>query len=496
MSNVRVTYSGLIALVVSIVSVLTGTIFVLIVTRTLSPEDLGLWTLINSLVGYVFVVDPIVSYWSTRQAARGEKVGKSAISTAGLFSGGGIIVYLIMGIFVSDSFSIDYSLLLLSTCLVPLIFLHGALAGIAYGTKPHSDQYALVAFESVKIPLGYLLVVFFQMGIFGAILAMIISNVVRIIILFIQLRPYIVGKIKFEVIRFWFKMSWLPMYGMIPSFAITLDIIIFSAMANSLTGLAFWTAGITIAGLVTQSGSISQALYPKLIATQKKEYAEVNLQRTLFFAIPFLAVSIVFAKPLLHIINPIYISGIVIVYFLATRAFVNIFVNFSFNVIRAYEQVDKNYNSTFKEYLKSKLFVIPTLTYILSGIYLTSLVLFLISKPSDWSDVEIVQIWSLIYFVSYAPFAVYGIISIKRNYDINLPWIPIVKYSAVALFASLVLHYIVNNFLEYKISIWDFLPDIIPLVTLGGLIYFGIAYLIDNSTRIFFKSIFSQIIKK
>lgn len=495
MSNVRVTYSGLIALVVSVIGVITGTIFILIVTRKLSPEELGLWTLIGTFVTYVFVVDPIVSYWSTRQAARGEQVGKTAMYIAGMFSVFGILAYLIISIFISDSLEIDFSILLLSTALVPLMFLHGALSGIANGIKPHSEQYGTLAFEFTKIPLGYFFVVFAQMGIYGAILTVILSNIVRIIILFLQLRKYLYGEFKLQFVKFWFKMSWLPMYAMIPSFAITLDVIIFASISNSLTGLAFWTAGLTVATLVTQSGTISQALYPKLIAIQKKEFAEDNLTKTLFFAIPFLALSIVLAKPLLHIINPIYIGASIIVYFLAARAFVNIFVNFSFNVTRAYEQIDKNQNSTFKEYLKSKLFVIPTLTYIMSGIYLGSLIPMLLFAPENWSEIELVQTWAMIFFASYVPFAVYGLISIKRNYGINLPWINILKYSIVTLLTSVILYYLSETYLEYKTSIWEFLPEILPLVIISGVIYLGLTYLIDNPTRLFFKSILAEIRK-
>lgn len=482
----------MIALIVAIVGVITGTIFVIIVTRKLSPEELGLWTLINIYVSYVFVVDPIVSYWSTRQAARGEAVGKSVMYMAGLFSIFGVIAYLIISIFISNSLNIDYSILLLATALVPLMFFHGALSGIANGTKPHSEQYGTMAFEFTKIPLGYFFVVFSQMGIYGALLTVIFSNVVRVVILSVQLRKYLLGEFKRQFVKFWFKMSWLPMYAMIPSFAITLDVAIFSAMSNSLIALAFWTAGLTIATLVSQAGTISQALYPKLIAIQKKEFATDNLKRTLFFAIPFLALSIVLAKPLLHIINPIYIGASVIVYFLAARAFVNIFVNFSFSVTRAYEQVDKNENSTFKEYLKSKLFVIPTLTYVMSGIYLGSLIPMLLLAPKNWSEIELVQTWAMIFFGSYVPFAVYGLTSIKRNYGINLPWLHILKYSLVTLFTSIILFYLSETFLEYKTSIWEFLPEIIPLVAISGIIYFGITYLIDDSTRSFFKSILSE----
>lgn len=495
MSNIRVTYSGLIALLVSVIGVITGVIFVIMVTRRLSPEELGLWTLINSLVTYVFVVDPIVSYWSTRQTARGEDVGKTVLSIATLFSIGGILVYLTISIFISESLSIDFPLLLLSVALVPLLFFHGALSGIALGTKPHSEQYAIVAFESAKIPLGFLFVVFFQMGIYGAILAIILSNIVRIIVLLIQLRLYILGQIKLQLIKFWFKMSWLPMYGMIPSFAITLDVIIFSAISNSLTGLAFWTAGITIAALVTQSGTLSQALYPKLIATQNKEFAEISLQRTLFIAIPFLTLSIIFAKPLLHIINPIYVNGYVIVYFLAAGAFIKIFINFSYNVIRAYEQVDANQQTSFRLYVKSKLFVIPTLTYVMSGIYLSGLIPLLLFRPINWTDIDLVQMWALIYLASHIPFAVYGLVSIRRNYGVIIPLIPVTKFTIASLIASTVLYFLINHYLEYKTSIWEFIPEIIPFLTLGSLIYFGFTYLTDRSTRVFFKSIFSEIKK-
>jgi len=493
LSSIRVTYSGLIALVVSIIAVITGTIFILIVTRRLSPEDLGLWTLINTLVTYVFVIDPIVSYWSTRQIARGENVGKSAMFIASIFSMAGILAYLIISYFVTESFPVDFSILLVAASLVPLMFLHGALSGIAYGTKPHLDQYGLLAFEFTKIPLGLLFVIVYPLGLFGAILAITFSNVIRIIVLSILLRAHLYGEIKRHVIKFWFKMSWLPMYGIIPGFIITLDVLVFSTMSNSLIGLAYWTAGITIAALVTQSGNFSQALYPKLIATRKKEFAEDNLKRTLYFAIPSLALSIVLAKPLLHIINPIYADGVIIVYFLTLRAFVNIFLNFSFNVMRAYEQVDSNQNASFKQYFKSKLFFVPTLTFVLSGLYLGILILILIIKPSEWTVIDLVQTWSLIYFGSYAPFALYGMILIRKNYKVSIPFLNILKYSLVTLLASLTLYYFTENYLTYYTSIWKFIPEVIPLLALGGVIYFGLTYLIDSPTRTFFNSIFSGI---
>ena len=66
MSNIRVTYSGLIGLVIGLSSVVTGLIFILIVTRSLTQEELGTWSLIGGLITYVVILEPMISYWATR----------------------------------------------------------------------------------------------------------------------------------------------------------------------------------------------------------------------------------------------------------------------------------------------------------------------------------------------------------------------------------------------------------------------------------------------
>jgi len=496
LSNIRVTYSGLISLVVSVLAVLTGTIFVVMVTRKLAPEELGFWTLITTVVGYVLVVEPIVSYWTTRQIARGERVGKTALFTDGLFSIGGVPFYFLIALFVSFSLGVDLFVLLIASSLIPLMFLHGALSAIALGYKPHSEQFAIVGFELSKIPLGVFLIVMLQLGIIGAIMTVIIASVIRIIILLIMLRQQLIDSIKLRIIKFWLRMSWIPMYGIFPGLILTFDVIIFSLITNSLVGLAYWTAGITVAALVAQSGNISRALYPKLLANGKKEYAEENLKRTMYFAIPMLALSIVLAKPLLHIINPIYIDGIYIVYFLAFKSFMAIFLYMAFNIITAYEKVDLDKNASFKQFLKSKLFFIPTLSLIMSGLYIAILIIFLLLIPSTLEEIEAVTIWSFILFTVYIPFTIYALILVKKNHQITLPFVSFLKYSGVTLLASIAVFFISEKVIEYVPSIWDFLPQVIVIAALGGGIYFGLTYVVDSSTRKLFKSIINEIRKQ
>ena len=122
MTEIRVAYTGFIAFAIRLVSIVTGLIFTLIVTRQLSVEEFGTWGLINGVIIYAVIIHPIVSYWSTRETARGEDTGKTAISTTSLFSLIGISVYIIIAYIVGLQSDADVGLLLFAVILIPVIF--------------------------------------------------------------------------------------------------------------------------------------------------------------------------------------------------------------------------------------------------------------------------------------------------------------------------------------------------------------------------------------
>ena len=100
MSDIRVTYTGLISFLGGFIALVTGLIFTLIVTRTLSPEEYGSWGLIFSVIGYFVMLQPIITYWTTRETARNLDSGKTAVtSSVGLSFG-------ILPIFIIISFNV------------------------------------------------------------------------------------------------------------------------------------------------------------------------------------------------------------------------------------------------------------------------------------------------------------------------------------------------------------------------------------------------------
>jgi len=497
LSKIRVTYSGLIAFVVGLSGIITGLIFTIIVTRELTPDELGLWTLIGSLVSYVVIIEPIISFWTTRQIARGEQVAKTSLVTSSLLSVVAIVVYGGVAVYISSSLDVDFFPVILAAFLVPLMFLTNTLNSIALSHKPQAISYGMIVFEILKLPLGFLLVYSAQFGLVGAIISTIIASLAKTIFLIVLIRNTLVEFIKINVIKYWFRLSWLPVYTNAQGFVYSLDVLIFSLLTNSLVGLAFWGVGSAVANIVAHSGKISQALYPKILATGKKEMVEENLKRLLFFAIPIFAASIVFAKPALHILNPLYIEGIFIVYFLSIRAFMYIIRNVAHGILASYENVDIDKEVSIKKVVKSKLFFLPTLDYLLTGSYVGILALFLIfTQTTEMEDVDLVTYWSLILVIVTTPFMIYGVLLLRKNHQINLPYDAILKFSAIALLSSIITYFIIENYLIYYESIFDFLPHLIPFIILAGAIYFVVSYAFDKSTREFFKLIFTEIKSK
>lgn len=469
----------------------------IIVTRRLTPDEFGTWTLVNSMLFYVLILEPIVSNWSARQIARGEKVGKTAVFTGGLFSTAGFAIFTIMMIFVSYHFGTNLNILLLAAALVPLNMINGILGSICLGYKPHFVSYGLFAFEASKPPLGLIFVYFLHLGIIGAFLSVTLSSAIRTIILVIAARNVIVGKIEKETIKFWLKMSWLVTYQNMAGIISRLDVIMITFVSHSLNILAFWGASQTIGYVVLNSGNIAQALYSKLLATGKKVHAEETLTRTIFFAIPIAAVCIVFARPALHVLNPLYDGAVYSVWFVTLASLFSTIKTVNYGILTSYETVDIGQQASFKAYVKSKLFFVPTLNYIsyISYVALLALFLFVIRTPV-MSQLFIVSTWSLILLVTTIPITVFTTILVKKQHNVSLQYGAVTRYMIVSVFSSLVVFFISDGVLEYQENIFEFIIQVIPFIFVGAFLYFGINYLIDTPTKNLFRSIVKELVKK
>lgn len=497
MSSIRVTYSGLIALVTGMISVITGIAFTLIVTRQLTIDEFGTWALIGGLLSYVIITESAISYWTTREIARGVESGKTALFTSGVFSTVGILIYFIIAYAVALQQNLDTSILFLGGILIPLSFLNRTLTAINYGWKPEIVSYGLLIVEIVKIPAGLVLVYILDWGLTGAIYSVSIAYFGSVIFHIVYARSKLKTEINIKLIKKWVKLSWVSLYPGISNFLHKLDVLIFTVITGSVIGLAYYAASNTVSSLVSQTGGISKSLYPKILETEKRDILKENVTRLLYFAIPFSAISITFMKPALFALNPIYEITAPVVIFLTGKMFLGNLTSIFYQSLLSIERVDVNEKSNVRDFLKSKLFVIPTILIIQGIVFVISLTIGLkILLGLETSELDLVLYWSIIIFVIQIPFTLYLYKLVKKNFKSVFDIKSVTKYSLSTFIVFIPLYFITENLLEYKISIFEFLPNLLIFVIIGLVGYAGITYLADQKIRILFKLVVSELVKK
>ena len=497
LSKIRVTYSGLISFGIRLLTIGTGLIFTLIVTRQLTSEEFGTWGLISGIIIYATIINPVISYWTTREISRGEKTARTGIYSSGILSVLGISIYLIIAFFVGIQSNADLQILFFAAMLIPVTFLHNIINAINLGHRPQVTSYGLIVFEISKILTALFFIYVLDFGVEGAILATVIAYISSSIILLFYAKEQLQSQFQRKYLLKWIKLSWLPIYRGIPSILHMSDVIIFSIITGSVAGVAYYTAARTIGMLVNHSRVISTGLYPKLLETEKQEFLQENLMKIFYFAFPLTAFSIIFAKPGLFALNPMYEIAAPVVIFISLRMFLKTLNQVFFKALQGIENIDKNQQIRFKDYIKSNLIWIPTFDLIRHGIYIGLLsILLLIFVTQTSSIIELVLYWTIIGFVIEIPLTIYIIHLTKKSFTLKIDKSSIIKYFLITIIAFGLTEIIIEENLEYHESIFQFLPSLIPYFIFSISIYFGMTYLIDHRTKKLVKGILNELIKK
>lgn len=492
MSGIRVTYSGLISFIIGLVGIFTGLIFTLIVTRTLATEEYGTWGLIQSLLYYAIMLEPMISFWVTREIAHGIKSGKTGIFSSGILSVVGISVYLIIAFLVGNQANVNKGILFFAFILIPVIFLNRTFSAINLGWKPHAASYGILALGLAQIPFALIFVYFLHMGITGVIFTSLLAYIVSIMVQLIYARHKINDKVKKEFLEKWLKLFWLSLYPGIANIFHVFDIVIFSIMTGSVVGIAYWSVSMIVSNVISNSAAIARAVYPKLLGENYDNHIKGNLTQVFYFGIFITALIVTFAKPSLFVLNPVYQIAVPVVILTSIYAFFGTLGGVFQLFITGKEEVDENEKSTFWDYVKSKLFFLPTLTFIQNGIYFSLLTIGLILLKNS-TQIDLVIFWSIVALLTQIPFTVYLYLLARRNFGSLLDFTSILKYLLVSIGVFGMIYLLMGHFLEYNKNIFEFLPRLFMFIALGTSGYLFITYLVDSKTRKLFSAIIIEI---
>ena len=73
--EIRVQYSGFVVFSAQIVSVATGLIFTLLLTRNMTKPEYGIWQNIFDVIGYFLLLSSVFPFWTMRFVADCQKQG-------------------------------------------------------------------------------------------------------------------------------------------------------------------------------------------------------------------------------------------------------------------------------------------------------------------------------------------------------------------------------------------------------------------------------------
>ena len=497
LSNIRVTYSGLIAFIVGLISVITGLVFVLIVTRRLSPEEFGTWSLIGSLISYFVISEGIIHFWTVRQVARGEGVGKTAVLSSMFFSFAAIPFYLLIAFYISNTSNAIFSSMLIASFTIPLYFVNKILRAINTGHRPQATSYSLLVFESAKIPAALALVFFLDLGLDGAIISVAIAYLITISVQIYFAKTKLREKFSFVYLKRWIKLSWVSLYQYFSYLILTLDVLLYSVITGSVIGVAFFSASLAIAHIVQHSGLISQALYPKLLSDGSHDHVSENFSLLMYFSIPLLGISIIFSKPGLFALNPVYFEASTIVILLAFKTFFLVIYQTLQKALMGIDKVDLEQNPKYSSLVKSKIFMLSTINYIKASAYICSFVVILVMISNmGLSELEMVTYWALILLVIEVPFLIFMWILVQRNIHFMFPLKSTLKYIGSTLAFIVIFYFTSEYILTYQQSIYDFFPELIAQLAICVGVYLTITYFIDKKAKILITGIIREVITK
>ena len=492
MSAIRPTYSGLIAFFVSVASIFTSLVFSVIITRNLSQTEFGLWGALASLIVYGMVLDPIISYWITRETARDKISQTTAVIYNQTLSFGGIAIFVLLVFLLGVTEKFDYDILFLVILLIPIRYLTKILNSINVGWKPQNTFYGMIISEITKIIVGVILIFHFQMGLAGLIWTLVAAYLVNTIVLAILSREKITSVIQIEYAKNWTKNMFIPLYARLNTVVYESDKILIVLLTDSVIGVSYFVAAMIVGSLVTYSTTLSQVVYGKLLSGSKTDFLKDTLSLHFFVAIPLLATSVIFADIGMRILNPIYEIAAVTVIVLTIRSFFQSFRSAFMHYILGSEDIDR-YSVKTRDYMKTSLFYMPTYDLIQHIVYIAILVLvFSLLMEDGMSDIDVALYWSIILLVVTIPNSVYYWKLAKKKTRLGFDWKRIVKFGIMALGVFSCTYLLIPNQIS-ETSSFELIVKILPLILLGLGGYLGIAIIADKKIRLLVQLVFNEI---
>jgi len=480
--QIRLRYSGLVFFFFRLFSVGTGLLFTLMLTRSITLEEYGIYSNLNDILSYFTLSSSIIPFWVTRFIAR-QRPGAAETG-------------LVMNILIAAISAASYLLVIpwaVRAMKISWVYLPAYIAGaivifgshlvavleaILYSKRPETLGFGIFIFETSRVLLGLSLLIALRLGLIGAIIGLAAAFLIQSLFYLLKylLREFKFGlRVRWDYVREWLKASAINVYGIVSGRILALANIFLFIYAGELSR-AYYGAASAIASIIGYSSSLAFALYPKLLSKADTGHEDVvlSLKMVLMFAAPMAVGAITLSEELLSILNVSYSVAKPILIILATDALLSAFSSIFGSIVSGTEKFDIDTRILFRDIVKSKLFLLLTLHYVQATIVALPAYIFLSSVALN--ALEAAEYLALITLIANIFITMARYMIAKRCLEFRVPWLSIGKYFAASIIMALILH-VFQMPARLLFTLFR--------IFFGALIYFAALLKIDKEAREF-----------
>jgi O-antigen/teichoic acid export membrane protein len=438
--EIRIQYSGFIFFAAKLMTVATGTIFTLLVARSLSQSEYGTWGILNIVVPYFTLLSTAIPFWTMRFVAR----DKEGATKTGLLANSSIaiiatFVYLALLPVIIPTFNLENYLMITTIAGAQIIeiYLIAVLEGCLQAQRPHFVGYGLLIGEISKASLAYVLIVRLQLSLLGVFLSIVVAFAIKtalyLKIVFNELRQRVV----FSYIKEWLKGSAFNIYN-IAGDRLAAAIFLMMSYYGREMAASYYQAAIPIANIITYSSVLAFALYPKLLAERNMDDATSSLKMVLMFAIPMTAGLLAVPSSFLIILSADYGVAAPLLMLLAVDALILTTSSIFASVIYGIERVDEKAEIPFRQVARSRLFIAFSLPYAHAAITLPT-AYYVITNFANNQPLLIAEYAIAINTVAHFAMFVVMYFLVHQAVKLEIPWKSVLKYAFASVLMATIL---------------------------------------------------------
>ena len=476
--GIRLRYVGLVSYVSQLFSVLTGTLFVLLVTRNLAIGEFGEWKIASLLISYSTFVSSVIPYWVTRFRARDYKSSTITGLILNIFLSMPFSTGFILTIpFLTKTLSIDSNILYLASLYVPTTYVLNLLTAHAGAIHPEAVAYSSMLFESAKLILGYTLIQIFRISLSWVMIVVLLAMLIQLSSLLPLAFQDLRNPIDWEMAKKWIKMSWIQVYCSGGGILANLDMLLLVTLVNSEEAAALFSVGVVFSNLILYSRSLALGLYPKLLEKSGGVgESEETFRLSLLFAIPSTSGVLVLSPYLLYLFKPEYGVAEHILCIMALASLIQVASFILETTLGGVERKDVE-TTSFKELVKSNIFTVCSLLYIRSAVSLPLIYIFIKSMMTFLSGYDLI-LWSAFWaqvgnLIASIVTLMIAYVKTRKALKFKFPRSDTVRFLA----ASLIMVLAILPFSPTKIR------EVLAVTALGAAVYFSVLYLINDWFR-------------